>query len=69
MRVCQFRHFGLVFQGLAGRQEISGSPYSYKDTRCCQHLDLKELLLWSIALSVFNRFAIVVGASILRFHS
>jgi hypothetical protein len=69
MRVCQFRHFGLVFQGLAGRQEISGSPYSYKDTRCCQHLNLKELLLWTAALSAFSRFAIVARASILKFHS
>ncbi len=31
-----------VFQRLAGRQKISGSPYSYKDSRCCQHFSQEE---------------------------
>jgi hypothetical protein len=34
-----------VFQGLAGRQKINGSPYSYKDRRCCQHFTVDNSLI------------------------
>ena len=58
-----------VYQGLAGRQEISGIPYSYKDSSCCQYLALSEMDVEGELTAAQPPFAIVSHASILGLRS
>ena len=58
-----------VFQRLAARQKISGSPYSYKDSRCCQHLDAEEISSANGEPPANDTFANIADTSILRFRS